>query len=157
MDSRRSIVLVAALGFAALVGTSAVFGQTSAPAGNAKVGQALFMRVGCYECHGTVGQGSGRRGSGGWGPMLAPHPLPYGAVLAQLRKPRDVMPAYSALILPDQDVANIYTYLVSIVGGPTTKKVPQLRTRPSARRSIRRIALRVMVRQAQDNPASSRR
>lgn len=117
MDSRRSIVLVAALGFAALVGTSAVFGQTSAPAGNAKVGQALFMRVGCYECHGTVGQGSGRRGSGGWGPMLAPHPLPYGAVLAQLRRPRDVMPAYSALILPDQDVANIYTYLVSIPDG----------------------------------------
>lgn len=122
MDSQRLVTLAAALSFAVLIGTGAVFGQTGAPAGDAKLGQALYMRDGCYECHGTVGQGSGRRGSGGWGPMLAPKPLPFSAVLAQLRRPRDVMPAYSALIAPDQDVANIYAYLVSIVGGPTTKE-----------------------------------
>ncbi len=127
MDTRRSIGLATALGFALLAGTGAVFGQSSAPAGNAKVGKALFMRVGCYECHGTVGQGSGRRGSGGWGPMLAPHPKPYSAFLTQLRTPRDAMPAYSALIVSDQDAAKIYGYLVSIPEGKSASEIALLR------------------------------
>ncbi len=125
MESGRSVLLAAALGFAALIGTGAVFGQTSAPVGDAKLGQALYMRVGCYECHGTVGQGSGQRGPGGWGPMLAPKPIPFSAVLAQLRRPRDEMPAYSVLILPDQDVANIYAYLVSIPAGNSAGDIEQ--------------------------------
>jgi ubiquinol-cytochrome c reductase cytochrome c subunit len=127
MASQRSFALAAALSFAALVGTGAVFGQTGAPVGDAKLGQALYMRDGCYECHGTVAQGSGRRGSGGWGPMLAPHPLPFSAVLAQLRRPRDVMPAYSALIVPDQDVASIYAYLATIPAGKSASDIALLR------------------------------
>jgi len=135
MDSRGSITLFAALGFVALVGTSAVFSQTSAPVGDAKLGLALYMRVGCYECHGTVAQGSGRRGSGGWGPMLAPKPLPFSAVLAQVRRPRDEMPAYSALIISDQDVANIYAYLVSIPAGKSASDIEQLRGFDSGRKT----------------------
>jgi mono/diheme cytochrome c family protein len=127
METRRFIGLAAALGFAALAGAGAVFGQSSSPAGDPKVGQTLYMRDGCYECHGTVGQGSGQRGSGGWGPMLAPKPLPFSAILAQLRKPRDEMPAYSALIVSDRDAANIYAYLASIPTGKTASDIDLLR------------------------------
>jgi len=127
MDSRGPAGFATALGLAALVGTGAVFGQTSKPAGDPKVGRALFMRVGCYECHGTVAQGSGRRGSGGWGPMLAPKPLPFNTVLAQLRTPSDEMPAYSSLIVSDRDVANIYAYLVSIPAGKSASDIQMLR------------------------------
>ena len=108
-----------ALLLGAFLTTQSVSAQAS---GNAVHGRAAFVHYGCYECHGTAGQGSGRRGSGGWGPMLAPKPIPFSAVLAQLRRPRDAMPAYSALILPDQDAANIYAYLVSIPAGKSVSE-----------------------------------
>jgi mono/diheme cytochrome c family protein len=59
--------------------------------------------------------------------MLAPKPIPFSALLAQLRKPRDAMPAYSSLILPDKDAANIYAYLVSIPTGKSASDISQLR------------------------------
>ncbi len=120
-------VAASTLAVTLLAASSFVFAQGSAPPGDAKAGAALFMREGCYECHGTVGQGSGRHGVGTYGPMLAPKPLPYVAVLAQLRRPRNLMPAYSPAILSDQDAANIYAYLASIPAGKSAKDIPALR------------------------------
>jgi ubiquinol-cytochrome c reductase cytochrome c subunit len=98
---------------------------TTPPPGDAKLGQALWMRDGCYECHGTVAQGSGAR-VGGTGPMLAPKPLPFSVVLSQLRRPMDVMPPYSTAILSDRDAANIYAYLLSIPAGKSASAIPLL-------------------------------
>ena len=63
--------------------------QSPAPAGDAANGQKLFMADGCYQCHGTVGQGS--RGTG---PRLAPNPMPYENFSAQLRKPLSLVAAF---------------------------------------------------------------
>jgi mono/diheme cytochrome c family protein len=60
------------------------------------------MADGCYQCHGTVGQGS--RGTG---PRLAPNPVPYEGFAQQLRKPANVMPPYSALVLSDAQLADL--------------------------------------------------
>ena len=41
----------------ALLSTAAM-AQSNAPAGNADNGKRLYMRNGCYECHGTMAQGA---------------------------------------------------------------------------------------------------
>lgn len=92
-----------------------------APPGDATRGKTAFMNYGCYECHGTIGMGNY-----GAGPRLAPHPLPWAAVANQVRKPRQDMPSYSATILPDKDLADIYAYLQSIPAGRPGAQIPLL-------------------------------
>jgi hypothetical protein len=48
--------------------------QAQAPVGDAVNGKRVYMAVGYYQCHGTVGQGSRPTG-----PHIAPNPIPYGA------------------------------------------------------------------------------
>ncbi len=88
-----------------------VSAQSPAPAGDAANGQKLFMADGCYQCHGTVGQGS--RGTG---PRLAPNPMPYENFSAQLRKPANTMPPYTALVVSEAQLADIYAYVSSLPG-----------------------------------------
>lgn len=86
-----------------------------------KHGQLLFMSSGCYECHGTVGQG------GSAGPRLAPDPLPAAAIQAYIRKPAGVMPPYAdATNLPDRAIQDIHAYLASIPKQPALKDIPLL-------------------------------
>jgi mono/diheme cytochrome c family protein len=85
--------------------------QSPAPAGDAANGQKLYMTDGCYQCHGTVGQGS--RSSG---PRLAPNPMPYENFATQLRKPANTMPPYTALVLSEAQLADIYAYVSSLPG-----------------------------------------
>jgi cytochrome c553 len=91
------------------------------PAGDPVRGKAAFMSYGCYECHGTVAQGN-YNGI----PHLAPHPLPQAAVIAYIRRPSGQMPSYSAAILPDKDVADIWAYLASIPAGKPAADIPSL-------------------------------
>jgi ubiquinol-cytochrome c reductase cytochrome c subunit len=88
--------------------------------GNAENGKKLFLRNGCYECHGTVGQG-------GVGPRLAPRPMPAVALTAFVRKPSGNMPPYSAKVMPDSDVADVRAYLASIPDPPPVQSIPILR------------------------------
>jgi mono/diheme cytochrome c family protein len=126
MMRASALLAFAVLGLAILAGSRPASGQgTAAPPGDAKTGQLLWMRYGCYQCHGTVAQGSGAR-VGGTGPMLAPKPLPFSVVLSQLRRPMNVMPPYSTAILSDQDAANIYAFLESIPAGKSASSIPLL-------------------------------
>ena len=93
-------------------------GQTNAPAGNPVNGKALFMADGCYQCHGTVGQGS--RGTG---PRLAPNPVPYEGFAQQVRKPANVMPPYTPLVLSDAQLADVYAYVSSLPGPAKSEDV----------------------------------
>ena len=83
--------------------------RSSTPPGDAEKGATTYMEVGCYACHGTVGQGGSIAG-----PKLAPNPLPFFVFEAQLRNPVRAMPRYSKDLLSDQEAANIYAYLASI-------------------------------------------
>jgi ubiquinol-cytochrome c reductase cytochrome c subunit len=104
----------------------AVSAQTPPPPGDAKAGHAAFISEGCYECHGYAGEGTGSRAPGGIAPNLAPHPIAYRSFLAQLRKPRDRMPVFSARILSNQTAADIYAYLTSIPPGKPASAIPLL-------------------------------
>lgn len=83
-----------------------------AQGGNPETGRDLYMRFGCYACHGTSGQGGGENVGGG--PKLAPDPLPFVAYEYQLRRPRGIMPAYTQNVLSDGQITDIYSYITSI-------------------------------------------
>jgi len=95
-----------------------VFIAHAQTAGNADNGKRLFLRNGCYECHGTVAQG-------GTGPRLAPRPLAATALAAYIRKPGPGMPPYSEKVLTDAEAADIRAYLASIAEPP--KDIPLLK------------------------------
>jgi len=97
-----------------------LMGQNSAPSpGNVENGKRLFLQKGCYECHGTVGQG-------GTGPRLAPRPLALAALTAYIRQPAAAMPPYSSKIMPDPEVADVRAYLATIPEPPSVKNLPLL-------------------------------
>ena len=93
----------------------------NAPAGSAERGQKIYLQQMCHNCHGTVGQGGGVAG-----PKLAPNPWLWGEFAKQTRRPRLAMVPYSEKNLPEQDLADIYAYLVSIKPGPAAKDIPLL-------------------------------
>ena len=45
----------------------------------------------------------------------------------QLRKPRDRMPIYTAVTMPDKDVEDVYAYLVSVPRGKSGSEIPMLK------------------------------
>ena len=81
---------------------------SSAPAGNAENGKRVFMKDGCYECHGREGQGSNMSG-----PRIAPNPPPLEVILGYVRKPSGEMPPYTAKVISDAELTDIYAYLQS--------------------------------------------
>jgi mono/diheme cytochrome c family protein len=83
-------------------------------------GKQLYFATGCDQCHGT-------QGKGGAGPRLAPGPIPYEGFVMQLRKPRVRMPLYSAVVMPDSDVAAIFAFLQSVPKGKTASEIPMLK------------------------------
>lgn len=83
-------------------------------------GKRLFVKVGCYECHGYQGQG------GVAGPRLAPRPIVLAALVAYVRHPTGQMPPYTAKVLSDADLADIHAYLSSIPAPPPPKTIPLL-------------------------------
>jgi len=84
--------------------------------GNAENGKRLFVKYGCYECHGREGQGSSMTG-----PRLAPNPIPLEAILTYVRKPTREMPPYTEKVVSDQDLADIYAFLKSRPRPPVAK------------------------------------
>ena len=89
-------------------------------AGSAEKGKAAFVKNGCWQCHGFVGQG------GVTGPKLAQTQLSVEALNAFVRNTRGGMPPYQKAILSDADIADIHAYLQSIPKGPDAKSIPLL-------------------------------
>ena len=107
------------VGLAALAAVL-VLGQGAASGASAEKGQALYLKYGCWQCHGTVGQG------GVTGPRVAPDPLPFDALANFVRTSSGQMPPYRQAVLPDADLAEIYAYLQSIPKPPDPKSLPLL-------------------------------
>jgi ubiquinol-cytochrome c reductase cytochrome c subunit len=120
-----ALALAAALIFAAhgasAQGTPAAAPAATAPPGDVARGKGDFMSYGCYECHGTVGQGNF-----GAGARIAPNPPPWATVSSYVRRPRGDMPSFSVKILSDATLADIYAYLKSIPAGKPGSQIPLL-------------------------------
>jgi mono/diheme cytochrome c family protein len=94
--------------------------QAPALAASAEHGKAAFMQHGCWQCHGTMGQGSIATSGG---KRLAPDPLPWDTFSAFVRSSNRAMPAYSEKILSDGDLADIHAYLQSVPKPPDVKSL----------------------------------
>jgi ubiquinol-cytochrome c reductase cytochrome c subunit len=81
---------------------------TNAPAGTTEVGKKLFVADGCYQCHGYEAQGSSATG-----PRLGPRPIAFAAFSRYVRQPTGQMPPYTAKVVSDADLANIYAFVQS--------------------------------------------
>lgn len=101
-------------------------GQNAAPRGNAENGKKLFVSIGCYECHGYAAHGPGGDSLLG-GPRIAPHPIAFPAFSKYLRQPKGQMPPYTQKIASDQDVADIYAWLLTIPDPPPVSSIPELK------------------------------
>ena len=93
---------------------------TPALAADAAKGKSAFMKHGCWQCHGDVGQG------GAAGKALAPKPMPVEAFNAFVRNSNGPMPPYPKEILSDADLADIHAYLLSIPAAKDYKSIPLL-------------------------------
>jgi mono/diheme cytochrome c family protein len=105
---------------AAVAALASVFGAAAASAASAEHGKTVFMKMGCWECHGTQGQGAVT------GPHLAPDPLPYETLSAFVRTTSRAMPPYREKILSESDLQDIYAYLQSIPRLQDRKSIPLL-------------------------------
>jgi mono/diheme cytochrome c family protein len=97
--------------------------SADAPAGDVAHGRSLFVAVGCYECHGRVGQGGNFNYAA---PALAHIAIPLQGFKVLVRMGLNDMPAYKEQVLSDQDVADIHAYLSSLPGPRPAKDFPLL-------------------------------
>ena len=88
--------------------------------GNAANGKKLFVAYGCYECHGREGAGAIT------GPRIGPPAITLAAVLRYVRAPTGQMPPYTAKVVSDQDLADIYAFLKSFPTPRPAKDIPLL-------------------------------
>ncbi len=91
-----------------------------AMAQNVENGKRVFLRDGCYECHGYNGQGSIA------GARLAPPVLNAAGMIRYVRKPAGAMPAFTDKVLSDQEVNDIYAYLKTMPAPKPVKDIPLL-------------------------------
>ena len=110
-------LLVVAIFLAGIV--AQVSGQQTPP-GNVEKGKQIFLKDGCYSCHGYDGHG-------GVAPKLAPRPIPAVAFIAIVRHPpASSMPTYSAKVMSDTELTDVWAYLKSIPDPPAVKNIPLL-------------------------------
>src|SRR5215468_9222558 len=95
--------------------------QGTTPKGNAETGRALFMKIGCFECHGREGQGAVT------GPRLNQNPITYARFVSYIRKPSGEMPPYTAKVVNDQQAADLYAFLQSLPKPPAVENIPLLK------------------------------
>ena len=91
----------------------------SIPAGRADVGRTLFLKTGCFQCHGAEGQG------GAAGPRLGPAAVSF-ARMSYVRKTTGEMPPYTTKVLSDRDLADIYAFLESLPKPAPASSIPLL-------------------------------
>jgi mono/diheme cytochrome c family protein len=93
----------------------------AAPAGNAENGKRLWVKDNCYSCHGYDGHG-------GAGAKLAPKPIATVAFIAFVRHPAaSSMPTFTAKMIPDADLRDMWAYLNSIPPAPAVNDIPLLK------------------------------
>ena len=93
--------------------------QPSPPAaGSAQNGKELYLKYSCYACHGYDGHG-------GAGARLVPMRMLGPGFMAYVRNPRQ-MPPYTAKVLSDAQLSDLFAYIKSLPESPPAKNIPLL-------------------------------
>ena len=88
-------------------------------------GEAAYMRVGCYTCHGTVGQGGAAK-------PLAPNTLPLEAFGSWVRRGSPDwsitrgMPAFPEGVVSDEELADVRAFLAGLPPPAAVEDIPAL-------------------------------
>ena len=61
------------------------------------------------------------------GPRLGPDPVPFEVFTSYVRKPTGEMPPYTAKVVSDQELADIYAFLQTRPRPPAAKTIPLLK------------------------------
>jgi mono/diheme cytochrome c family protein len=105
---------------AAVLLSFAIGARSQSPAGDAKAGKDLFVKYSCYACHGFSGQN-------GPGAHLVPMKMTSTGFIGYVRNPRTrQMPSYSAKVLPDGELGNIYAYIKTLPDSPAAGSISAL-------------------------------
>ena len=91
------------------------------PAPNVENGKRLFLRDGCYQCHGYVGQG------GSAGSRIGATALNEQAFIRYVRRPTGSMPAYTDKVISDHELSDIHAYMKTMPAPKAAKDVPLLK------------------------------
>ena len=124
IHSRSAFVLIAAVLLlasyrAGAQGQAPRSSPDTAPAGNAENGKKLYNTIGCWQCHGYSGQG-------GDGTRIATNPTPFPRFTKYIRAPGLDMPPYTAKVVSDAQLADIYAFLKTIPPPRDSKDIPLL-------------------------------
>ncbi|HUQ51570.1 MAG TPA: cytochrome c [Gammaproteobacteria bacterium] len=92
-----------------------------APGGAAARGRGLFVDRGCWQCHGLAAQGGGIAG-----PRLAGRVQAWAAFAPYVRRPTEEMIPYTAQVLPDSELADIFEWLRTLPPPPPVETLPLL-------------------------------
>ena len=134
MNMTRKVAMLVAVALASVLPAAKAqekkAAQSSEPApksdaaatGNVENGKKLFMANGCFECHGTVGQGSTSTG----GARIGPPAISLEEMTSYVRHPSGQMPPYTAKVISDQNLGDIYAYLKAQPKPPSGKSIPLL-------------------------------
>jgi|SRR5436190_5201437 len=107
-----------AIAVASMMGLFALAQPTT---GDVENGRRVFVKDGCYECHGFAGQG-GRDGA-----RLAQTSMPAPSFVRYVRRPAGAMPAFTQKVLSDQELADIYAFLKSLPAAKPGAEIPLLK------------------------------
>src|SRR5580693_2577353 len=107
---------LAALAAGLVLGHGAAFAD-----GSPEKGKVAFVKHGCFQCHGTVGQGSVATSGG---KVLYNTALPLESFIAFVRTTNRAMPPYSEKVLPTSDLEDIHAYLESLPKPADYKTIP---------------------------------
>jgi mono/diheme cytochrome c family protein len=124
-------IILTAIGTVLLLAAPAPRAQNAAPqgekneappAGNAEAGKKIYTKDGCYECHGREGQGAAQAS----GPRIGPPQRFISSFIKYVRQPTGQMPPFTAKVISDQELADIYAYLQLRPRATPSKDIPLL-------------------------------
>src|SRR5438128_12316272 len=112
----RDLGLVACAGVVVACVAAAQTPQTAG--GNPTAGKDVYLRYSCYACHGYDGHG-------GAGARLVPMRMNLPGFAAYVRNPRQ-MPPYTAQVLADTQLADLWAYIKSLPESAAARDIPLL-------------------------------
>jgi mono/diheme cytochrome c family protein len=101
--------------------SASAFAQSKDIEGSVDKGAAIFVKNGCYQCHGRIGQGTIA------GARLMQTKLTQAGFIGFVRNPPpSSMPQFRAQAMSDQELADVYAYIKSIPPPKAAKDIPLL-------------------------------